>query len=69
MNDKIMEQRILEHNARNAEMVPVHIKEKRAYSVGDIMAMLDISRSSAYILIKKDANCKCKLDTRTVKIS
>lgn len=44
MNDKIMEQRILEHNARNAEMVPVHIKEKRAYSVGDIMAMLDISR-------------------------
>ena len=51
MNDKIMEQRILEHNARNAEMVPVHIKEKRAYSVGDIM---DISRSSAYILIKKD---------------
>ena len=54
MNDKIMEQRILEHNARNAEMVPVHIKEKRAYSVGDIMAMLDISRSSAYILIKKD---------------
>ena len=45
---------ILEHNARNAEMVPVHIKEKRAYSVGDIMAMLDISRSSAYILIKKD---------------
>ena len=46
MNDKIMEQRILEHN--------VHIKEKRAYSVGDIMAMLDISRSSAYILIKKD---------------
>ena len=42
------------YNARNAEMVPVHIKEKRAYSVGDIMAMLDISRSSAYILIKKD---------------
>ena len=49
MNDKIMEQRILEHNARNVEMVPVHIKEKRAYSVDDIMAMLDISRSSAYI--------------------
>mgnify|MGYP000937677744 CR=1 FL=1 len=54
MNDKIMEQRILEHNARNVEMVPVHIKEKRAYSVDDIMAMLDISRSSAYILIKKN---------------
>ena len=54
MNDKIMEQRILEHNARNAEMVPVLFTEKRAYSVGDIMAMLDISRSSAYILIKKD---------------
>ena len=54
MNDKIMEQRILEHNARNAEMVPVHIKEKRAYSVDDIMEILDISRSSAYILIKKN---------------
>ena len=54
MNDKIMEQRMLEHNAHNTETVPVHIKEKRAYSVGDIMAMLDISRSSAYILIKKD---------------
>lgn len=52
MNDKIMEQRILEHNARNAEMVPVHIKEKRAYSVGDIMAMLDISRSSALSNVK-----------------
>ena len=54
MNDKIMEQRVLEHNARNAEMIPVHIKEKRAYSVDDIMDILDISRSSAYILIKKN---------------
>ena len=54
MNDKIMEQRMLEHNAHNTETVPVHIKEKRAYSVDDIMTMLDISRSSAYILIKKD---------------
>ena len=54
MNDKIMEQRMLEHNAHNAEMVLVHTKEKRAYSVDDIMTMLDISRSSAYILIKKD---------------
>ena len=49
MNDKIMEQRMLEHNAHNTETVPVHIKEKRAYSVDDIMTMLDISRSSAYI--------------------
>lgn len=54
MNDKIMEQRMLEHNAHNTETVPIHIKEKRAYSVDDIMTMLDISRSSAYILIKKD---------------
>ena len=53
MNDKIMEHRVPEHNARNAEMIPVHIKEKRAYSVDDIMDILDISRSSAYILIKK----------------
>ena len=50
MNDKIMEQRMLEHNAHNAEIVPVHIEEKRVYSVDDIMTMLDISRSSAYIL-------------------
>lgn len=54
MNDKIMEQRMLEHNAHNAEIVPVHIEEKRVYSVDDIMTMLDISRSSAYILIKKN---------------
>ena len=53
MNDIILEHRVLEHNARNAEMIPVHIKEKRAYSVDDIMDILDISRSSAYILIKK----------------
>ena len=50
MNDKIMEQRMLEHNAHNAEIVPVHIEEKRVYSEDDIMTMLDISRSSAYIL-------------------
>ena len=50
MNDKIMEQRMLDHNAHNAEIVPVHIEEKLVYSVDDIMTMLDISRSSAYIL-------------------
>ena len=49
-----MEQRMLEQNAHNAEIVPVHIEEKRAYSVDDIMTMLDISRSSAYILIKRN---------------
>lgn len=53
MNDIIKEQRVLEHHAQNTEMAPVHTKGKRAYSVDDIMDILDISRSSAYILIKK----------------
>ena len=43
-----------ELSARNIEKAPVLDGEKRAYSVDDIMAILDISRSSAYILIKKN---------------
>ena len=54
MTDELMEQRMAELNARNTEKAPAFDSEKRAYSVDDIMAMLDISRSSAYILIKKD---------------
>lgn len=54
MTDELMEQRIAELSARNIEKAPVLDSEKRAYSVDDIMAILDISRSSAYILIKKN---------------
>lgn len=54
MTDELMEQRMAELNTRNAEHSPASSDEKRAYSVDDIMAILDISRSSAYILIKKN---------------
>ena len=54
MTDELMEQRIVELSARNKEKMTVFDGEKRAYSVDDIMAILDISRSSAYILIKTD---------------
>lgn len=54
MTDELMEQRMVELSARNTEKAPVLDSEKRAYSVDDIMAILDISRSSAYILIKKN---------------
>ena len=53
MSDEWMEQRMAELNAHNMKQVPVFDSERRAYSVDDIMAILDISRSSAYILIKK----------------
>ena len=55
MTDELMEQRMAELNARKREKAKSAFdSEKRAYSVDDIMAMLDISRSSAYILIKKN---------------
>ena len=54
MTDELMEQRMAELSARNIEKAPFLDGEKRAYSVDDIMAILDISRSSAYILIKKN---------------
>ena len=54
MTDELMEQRMAELNAHNAEKSHIPDNEKRAYSVDDIMAILDISRSSAYILIKKN---------------
>ena len=54
MTDELMEQRMAELNAHNAEKSPIPDNEKWAYSVDDIMAILDISRSSAYILIKKN---------------
>lgn len=54
MSDELMERRMTELDTRNAEGGPVLDNEKRAYSVDDIMTILDISRSSAYILIKKN---------------
>ena len=51
--DKLMEQRMVKLNAHHAGMATACTNEKRVYSVDDIMAILDISRSSAYILIKK----------------
>ncbi len=48
MTDELMEQRMAELNARNTEKAPAFDSEKRAYSVDDIMEILDISRSSAY---------------------
>ena len=54
MTDELMEQRMAELNVHNAEKSPIPDNEKRAYYVDDIMAILDISRSSAYILIKKN---------------
>jgi len=54
MSDELMERRMAELNARSVEGGPMPDNEKRAYSVDDIMTILDISRSSAYILIKKN---------------
>lgn len=54
MNDELMEQRMAELSIRNTESEPMPDSKKRAYSVDDIMDILDISRSSAYILIRKN---------------
>ncbi len=54
MTDGSMERRMAGPSAHNAEWTPASNDEKRAYSVDDIMTILDISRSSAYILIKKN---------------
>lgn len=65
MTDELMEQRMAELNARNTEKAPAFDSEKRAYSVDDIMAMLDISRSSAYILIKKTSFGALRLENNS----
>ena len=54
MTDELMDQRMTELSAHNMDLEPVTDTERRAYSVDDIMAILDISRSTAYILIKKN---------------
>lgn len=53
MNDELMEQRMADLSIRNTGSGSMPDSKKRAYSVDDIMDILDISRSSAYILIKK----------------
>jgi excisionase family DNA binding protein len=54
MDEELMEQRIQELNAKNtAEGVPSQ-REKKTYSVNDIMEILDIGRSTAYLLIKRN---------------
>ena len=53
MTDELMDQSMSELSVQNQNLEPVADNEKRAYSVDDIMAILDISRSTAYILIKK----------------
>lgn len=54
MTDELMDQRMSELSAQNQNLEPVSDNERRTYSVDDIMAILDISRSTAYILIKKN---------------
>ena len=61
MTDELMDQRMAGLNERNMNHESAIDNEKRAYSVDDIMSILDISRSTAYILIKK----KC---FRSIKI-
>ena len=51
MSDTVLEQRIMELNAGN--MSAAEDKEKRTYSVEEIQQILDISRSTAYLLIKR----------------
>ena len=54
MLDKLLEQRIQEWNASND--APLEIsgdKDKRTYSIEELQQILDISRSTAYLLIKR----------------
>ena len=53
MPDKLLEQRILELNASDAPAAASEDKEKRTYSIEEIQQILDISRSTAYLLIKR----------------
>lgn len=54
MPEKILEQRITELNARNSTSPAVSgDQEKRTYSIEEIQQILDISRSTAYLLIKR----------------
>ncbi len=54
MPEKLLEQRIAELNASTGASPAVsNDKEKRTYSIEEIQQILDISRSTAYALIKR----------------
>ena len=54
MPEKSLEQRITELNANGGAPLAVSDdKEKRTYSIEEIQQILDISRSTAYLLIKR----------------
>lgn len=54
MPEKLLEQRIAELNASSSAPLAVSDdKEKRTYSIEEIQQILDISRSTAYLLIKR----------------
>ncbi len=54
MSEKLLEQRIKELNAsRNISPAASEDTEKRTYSIEEIQQILDISRSTAYALIKR----------------
>lgn len=54
MPDKVLEQRIAELNANNSAPLDVSDgKEKRTYSIKEIQQILDIGRSTSYLLIKR----------------
>ena len=66
MSDTVLEQRIMELNAGN--MSAAEDKEKRTYSVEEIQQILDISRSTAYLLIKRQLFKSVK-DGKHIRIS
>ena len=56
MPEKLLEQRIADLNANSSAPPAVSdgkAKEKRTYSIDEIQQILDISRSTAYLLIKR----------------
>ena len=54
MSEKSLEQMIMGLNASgNPSLVAVDDNEKRTYSIEEIQQILDISRSTAYALIKR----------------
>lgn len=53
MPDKLLEQRIMKLNASDVSAAASDDKEKRTYSIEEIQQILDISRSTAYLLVKR----------------
>ena len=54
MSEELLEQRIAALNTSDVEgQGPAHDPDRRTYSVEDIQRILDISRSTAYQLIRK----------------